>query len=507
MLAALDVLRRVLTREPAVGEGAEHIVVRHGSHVPGGVEAGNRGFRALVHIDARCAVAAAKTDLRNVHLDHLVPVIGPASRMKPSPARALIRVQNLLDGLNGFFGEMVELQKDRPIAALEFLIELPHHLAAPVIAFDKAFALAVRGETAERSGHVGARGAVVVLDQRVDLEALEVRQRCARVISHRVAVAGVGGILVGSHQVSRGGQTEPARGAAAENHRLGAHHIKIRGTAIETQHAAGAPLRIGQNACDDDAIGDRNARAFELPVEHFLDVMAFRHRQNIGAHVMHFLDRIVARAVFLELHAPAVEFFDGLETVLGVGVDGCLIDDAVVGDGDFSRVLLGCRVAGDDGVIQTVHAHRDRAAAFDVGLFQQQHLQVRILFLCLDGSHGAGGATPHHDEVVLDHVRIHCRLPCALLLFLTVDAKAVLERVAPEIEVFVVDRRAVRAMRKTFDAQHRAAFFNVQGFDDFIVGENRVDRNVSVAERHGAVVLENEEDVARDEVRAGEAFA
>ena len=148
------------------------------------------------------------------------------------------------------------------------------------------------------------------------------------------------------------------------------------------------------------------------------------------------------------------------------------------------RVLLGRRVAWDDGVVQPVHAHRNRAAALDVGLFQQQDLEIRILFLGFDGSHRTGGAAAHDDQVVLDHVRIHSLFLVVLLLFLTVDAKAVLERIAAEIEVFVVDRRAVRAMRETFDAQHRAAFFDVQCFDDFVVGENRVDGDVGVAERH-----------------------
>ncbi|MCY1372991.1 hypothetical protein D9M69_602380 [compost metagenome] len=113
------------------------------------------------------------------------------------------------------------------------------------------------------------------------------------------------------------------------------------------------------------------------------------------------LHRVVAGLVLLELHAPAVQLLDRLEAVGGVGVDGGLVDDAVVGHGDFLGVLLGRGMAGNDGVVQAVHAHADGAAALDVGLVQQQHAQLAVLLLGLDRGHGPGGAAANHDDVVV----------------------------------------------------------------------------------------------------------
>ena len=111
-------------------------------------------------------------------------------------------------------GQVVELEEHRPVAALQLAVELQHHLAAPVVALDEALPSLVGGVAAERPRDVGAGRAVVVLDQRVDLEALEVGELGAGVIGHRVAVAGVGRVLVGAEQVARGRQAEPAGGAA-----------------------------------------------------------------------------------------------------------------------------------------------------------------------------------------------------------------------------------------------------------------------------------------------------
>src|SRR5471032_2151104 len=119
-------------------------------------------------------MTAAKTDLRDVHLDHLLPVIGASSRMETPAARALVGMKDVFDRLDRFLRQMIELQEHGPIAALQFLVKLPHHLAAPVVALNEALTLAVRREAAKRSGHIRARGTVVVLDKRVDLEALKV---------------------------------------------------------------------------------------------------------------------------------------------------------------------------------------------------------------------------------------------------------------------------------------------------------------------------------------------
>src|SRR5471030_1673458 len=113
-------------------------------------------------------MTAAKTDLRDMHLDHLLPVIGASPCMETPAARTLVGMKDVFDRLDRFLRQMIELQEHRPIAALQFLVELPHHLAAPVVTFNKALALAVCRKAAKRSGHIGASRTVVVLDERVD---------------------------------------------------------------------------------------------------------------------------------------------------------------------------------------------------------------------------------------------------------------------------------------------------------------------------------------------------
>jgi hypothetical protein len=110
--------------------------------------------------------------------------------------------------------------------------------------------------------------------------------------------------------------------------------------------------------------------------------------------VVDLLHRVVAGFVLLELHAPAVELLDGLEALGGVGMHRRLVDDAVVGDGDFLGVLLGRGMPGDDGVVQAVHAHADGAAALDVGLVQQQHAQVLSCSLALIAAMGPAVPPP-----------------------------------------------------------------------------------------------------------------
>ena len=130
-----------------------------------------------------------------------------------------------------FVVQMVELEEHRPLAGLQLVVELQHHLPGPVVAFDEARALVVGRVGAERPGHIGAGRAVVVLDQRIDLEALEVRELRARVIGHRIAVTGIGGVLVGAEHVAGGRQAEPAGGAHAQDHRLGPDDQEFRGAA------------------------------------------------------------------------------------------------------------------------------------------------------------------------------------------------------------------------------------------------------------------------------------
>ena len=152
------------------------------------------------------------------------------------------------------------------------------------------------------------------------------------------------------------------------------------------------------------AVGNQNAGAPQLPVDRLLDGLAVRHRQNIGADMMHLLDGEVAVLVLQEADAEAVEFLDDRVAALGVFVDRLLIDDAVIGDGDFLGVLLRRRVAGNHRVVEPVHAHGNRARAFDVGLFQQHHIGLRVFQLGLQRRHRPRGSAADHQNVA-GHLR------------------------------------------------------------------------------------------------------
>jgi hypothetical protein len=54
--------------------------------------------------------------------------------MEAAAARTLVGVRDGFDTGDGFLGQMVELEEHRAVAALEIVVELPHHLATPVIA-------------------------------------------------------------------------------------------------------------------------------------------------------------------------------------------------------------------------------------------------------------------------------------------------------------------------------------------------------------------------------------
>ena len=297
---------------------------------------------------------------------------------------------------------MIELEEHRALARLQLVIELLHHLAGPVVAFDEAAAFVVGGVAAEGTGDIGAGRAVVVLDQRIDLVALEVREARAGVIGHGIAVAGIGGVLVGAVEIARGRQAEPAGRAHAQDHRLGADHQEFGRARVDADRAGDAAVLAGQQTRRHEAVGDQHALAAKLAIERLLDGVAVRHRQHIGADVVHLLDVVIAVLVLLEADAEAIELLDDPVAVLRVLVDRGLVDDAVVGDGDFLGVLLRRGVARDDGVVEPVHAHRDGARTFHVRLLEQDDVGFRILLACADRGHRPGRAAADHQHIALD---------------------------------------------------------------------------------------------------------
>ena len=116
-------------------------------------------------------------------------------------------------------------------------------------------------------------------------------------------------------------------GTDVEDHRVRRQDDAVAAVDLSLIHiyAVHRALGIGEQAGADQAVGDGDPRTLELAVEHLLDVVPFRHRQHIGAHVVDLLHRIVAGLVLFEPDAPAIQLPQGLEAVAGIGVDLSLI--------------------------------------------------------------------------------------------------------------------------------------------------------------------------------------
>ena len=236
-------------------------------------------------------------------------------------------------------------------------------------------------------------------------------------VGHGVAVAAVRRVLVGAEHVSGCRQAEAAGGAAGEDHRLGAHHQELAGAGVDADRAGNRALPILEQAGRHVAIDDVDAQSPHLAVQHLLDVVPLRHRQHVGAEVVHLAHVVLARAVLLELHPDAVEVLDHRVGAAGVGHHGALVDDAVIGDGDLLHVLLGRGVARHDRVVEPVHAHADGAGALDVGLLEQHHAQGRVGLLRADRRHRPSGAATDHEDIGFDRLGsgiAHAAAPWAL---------------------------------------------------------------------------------------------
>ena len=138
--------------------------MRYAGHIAGGIKTVDGGARIVIDKYARGAMAGTEADFRDVHFYHLLAIIDAPARLEPPARRALHVVQRGFNFLDGFFVQVIEFEENRALATLQFVVELQHHLAAPVIAFDKPHTLIVRGVSTERSRDIGAGRAVIVLD-------------------------------------------------------------------------------------------------------------------------------------------------------------------------------------------------------------------------------------------------------------------------------------------------------------------------------------------------------
>ena len=142
--------------------------------------------------------------------------------------------------------------------------------------------------------------------------------------------------------------------------------------------------------------------AAQLPIKRLFDGAAVWHRQHVSADMVDFFDVVVAVLVFLEPDSEAIKLLNHTKAVCRVFVDRGLVDDAIVGDGDFLGVLLRRRITWNDGVVEAIHAHGDRAGPLDVGLLDQNHISRRIFLLCPYCRHRPGGAAADDQHVAFD---------------------------------------------------------------------------------------------------------
>ena len=221
--------RGVRAGEIAEHERPDHVVVRDAGQVAGGVESGHRGAGMLVDPDPGGGMTTAQTDFGDVHLDVVGAVVMAAVGVEGAAGGPFGGVQDVLQRGQRLVGQVRHLEIDGSAGGVDLAFNLGHHLSRPVVGVDEPLAVRVDLVAAERIGHIRARRAVVVLDQRIDLEALDAGQLRARVIGHRVTVAGVGRVLVGAVQVARRGQAEPPARPGRQDHRLGADGDEFAG--------------------------------------------------------------------------------------------------------------------------------------------------------------------------------------------------------------------------------------------------------------------------------------
>lgn len=109
---------------------------------------------------------------------------------------------------------------------------------------------------------------------------------------------------------------------------------------------------------------------------------------------------VLAVFILLELDAVPFQSLHHGETTGGGLINGALVDDSVVGAGDLGDVVLGCGLAGDDGVVDAVHAHGQRTGVPDVGLLEQQDL--RTVLGGGERGHRSGRAATDHEHVAVE---------------------------------------------------------------------------------------------------------
>lgn len=114
---------------------------------------------------------------------------------------------------------------------------------------------------------------------------------------------------------------------------------------------------------------------------------------------MHPAHRVLAVLVLLELDAVALQALHHSESARRCLIHSALIDDSIIGAGDLRDVIFWLGLTGNDGVVDTIHTHRQGTGVPHMRLLQKKHLCP--IFGSRQCRHGAGSTTADHQHVTV----------------------------------------------------------------------------------------------------------
>ncbi len=118
---------------------------------------------------------------------------------------------------------------------------------------------------------------------------------------------------------------------------------------------------------------------------------------------MHLKNIILALLIHREANIPGFQLFQQLPAPLHHTVVDRFIHNAFAGQAVGFHVQLRGGYAGDSHDVEGVHAPGYATGVFNFSFFKNDHLLVRIHFLCPDGGHGSGAASTDNEDIAMDH--------------------------------------------------------------------------------------------------------
>ena len=402
----------------ASGNGAEHeragqILLRDGRAVACREESGNRGFGVLVDQNAGVAVAGAQGDFFHA-LFHGVPavVVFVALFVELAAHGAFGAPQHLFQTLEGFLGQMVELEVHGAAPFHELAPHGEEHVAGPVAVRPVFLAQGVDAVTAAGNDHIAAGRAVEVFHEQVGLEALHVHHFGACMVGHGEAVAGVSGEFVDAAEVSVARHAELADAARGDDHGGSFDLVVVPAAHVEGEDAGDFAVVVGEQAACGRAVKDGAAELADFPRESALDVLAVHGEiQGLvgGMQEAALVVSVLVQGEEVAGLAVGVPFqvLDDGQGIPAEHIGAFLVDDALgdLGQG-FDHVFRGS-VPGHGDDVECVHAAPDGAGCFDGALVDNDDTAVGVGFLGFDGREGARAAAAEDDDVRFNLFHAH----------------------------------------------------------------------------------------------------